>query len=331
MTPVIPSLQNLRLRAQATAGLRDFFNRRGYLEIETRAMRATTATDPYIESFRTIWNAGNQTCYLQTSPEFAHKILLSHHRLPIYEVARVFRNETHGTLHRREFTLVEWYKPDADYRDMMDETEELVRAVSRSLGVKQWFSNAREHAAAVPVTDKPFRRLTVAQAFEEYAGFSPIGLSHHDLVSCARKAGSRVSDDWSWNDIMNCVLVDFVEPRLGMTEPTYLIDYPASMASLAQVRHEPGGDVAERFELYICGIELCNGYSELNDAAELRRRFAEDNDERMRLGLDSLPIDEDLLAALPALQKLGGNALGFERLLMLCLGCDDIAEVMIDI
>ncbi len=331
MIPVIPSLQNLRLRAQALAGLRDFFNRLGYLEIETRAMRATTATDPYIESFRTIWNADNQPYYLQTSPEFAHKILLAHHRHPVYEVARVFRNETHGSLHRREFTLVEWYKPDADYRDMMEETEALVRAVSHSLGANQWVSNAREQSAAVPITDKPFRRLTVAQAFEEYAGFSPIGLSHSELVSCARNAGSRVGDDWSWNDIMNCVLVDFVEPNLGMTEPTYLIDYPASMASLAQVRHEPGGDVAERFELYICGIELCNGYSELNDDAELRRRFAEDNDERIRLGLETLPIDEDLLAALPALQKLGGNALGFERLLMLCLGCDDIAEVMIDL
>lgn len=331
MIPVIPSLHHLKLRAQALAGLRDFFNHRGYLEIETRAMRATTATDPYIESFRTIWNADNQPYYLQTSPEFAHKILLSFHRHPVYEVARVFRNETHGALHRREFTLVEWYKPDADYRDMMDETEALVRAVSQKLGANQWISNAREQSTAVKITDKPFRRLTVAQAFEEYAGFSPIGLSHSELVKCARNAGSRVGDDWSWNDIMNCVLVDFVEPNLGMTEPTYLIDYPASMASLAQVRHENSGDVAERFELYICGIELCNGYSELNDAQELRRRFVEDNDERTRLGLETLPIDEDLLAALPSLQKLGGNALGFERLLMLCLGCDDIAEVMIDI
>ena len=103
------------------------------------------------------------------------------------------------------------------------------------------------------------------------------------------------------------------------------------MASLAQVRHEAGGDVAERFELYICGIELCNGYSELNDAQELRRRFEDDNAERIRLGLSPLPMDEDLLTALPSLGKLGGNALGFERLLMLCLGCDDIAQVMIDL
>ena len=328
---IIPTLQNLKLRAHALAALRDFFNASGYLEVETRAMRPTTATDPYIESFRTIWNADAKPYYLQTSPEFAHKTLLSYHRCPIYEVARVFRNETHGSLHRREFTLVEWYKPEANYRDMMDETEALVRAVSRALGTKSWRSNARENASAIEISDKPFQRITVAQAFEKYAGFSPIGLSQAELVRCARKAGSRVGDDWSWNDVMNCVLVDFIEPHLGMDEPTYLTDYPASMASLAQVRHEPDGDVAERFELYICGIELCNGYSELNDADELRRRFAEDNAERTRLGLETLPDDEDLLAALPKLGKLGGNALGFERLLMLCLGCDDIAQVMIDI
>jgi lysyl-tRNA synthetase class 2 len=331
MNTTIPTLQNLKKRACALATLRDFFNSSGYLEIETRAMRATTATDPYIESFQTTWCADNKPYFLQTSPEFPHKILLSRIRHPIFEVARVFRNEMHGALHRREFTLVEWYKPDADYRDMMAETESLVRAVSRELGTNQWVSNAREKSSAVQISDKPFRRLTVAEAFEEYAGFSPIGLTHNELVKCARKAGSRVGDDWSWNDIMNCVLVDFVEPNLGMAEPTYLIDYPASMASLAQVRHEPGGDVAERFELYICGIELCNGYSELNDAQELRRRFEDDNAERIRLGLAPLPIDEDLLAALPSLGKLGGNALGFERLLMLCLGCDDIAQVMIDL
>lgn len=325
---MFPKFHTLQQRAAALSTVRDFFKASGYLEVETRAMRPTTATDPYIESFKTIWCDSAEPMFLQTSPEYAHKILLSHYRHPIFEIARVFRNEPHGLLHRREFTLIEWYEPETDYRDMMRQTEALVKSVTQALGATYWRSSAREDSTAIP-TDTPFERLTVAQAFEKYAGFSPVGLSKPELIAEARRAGSRVSEDWSWNDIMNCVLVDRVEPYLGMKAPTFLTDYPASMASLAIVRDEPQGSVAERFELYICGIELCNGYSELNDPNELRRRFEEDNAERLNLGLDPLPHDEDLLKALPALGRLGGNALGFERLLMLCLGIDDIDDVMI--
>lgn len=325
---MFPRFTTLQQRASALSTVRSFFQAMGYLEVETRFMRSTTATDPYIESFKTFWNGDEKPYFLQTSPEYAHKILLSQYRHPIYEIARVFRNEPHGLLHRREFTLVEWYHPDTDYRDMMAETEELIRAVTRTLNATHWVSSARETACAIPV-ERPFERLTVAEAFEKYAGFSPMGLSQPDLVQAARKAGSRVSSEWSWNDIMNCVLVDHVEPHLGMQAPTFLTDYPASMASLATLRHERPAPVAERFELYICGIELCNGYSELNDPVELRNRFAEDNAERLKLGLEPLPVDEELLKALPVLGRLGGNALGFERLLMLCLGIHDIDEVII--
>lgn len=325
-----PEWKTLECRARALAALRAFFGQRGYLEIESRAMRETTANDPYIESFKTSWCCGDRPYFLQTSPEYAHKILLSRYRHPIFEVARVFRNEAHGALHRREFTLAEWYMPDADYRDMMSETEALVREISQILGASYWHSNAREDSHPIAITPEPFERLTVSEAFERYAGFSPIGMDKPSLVRAAQSAGSRVSESWSWNDIMNCVLVDRVEPMLGMERPTFLIDYPASMASLAQVRHTPAGDVAERFELYICGIELCNGYSELNDSDELRLRFEADNRERVTLGLEPLPIDEALLSALPALGKLGGNALGFERLLMICLHLDDMSDVMFE-
>ncbi|MBQ9396706.1 MAG: EF-P lysine aminoacylase GenX [Proteobacteria bacterium] len=329
-TMPLPTWHTLEQRALALSAIRAFFNRIGYLEIETRSMRNTTASDPYIESFRTFWNGEEKPYFLQTSPEYAHKILLSHHRHPIYEIARVFRNEPHGLLHRREFTLVEWYHPEYGYRDMMDETEGLIHQVSKALGTEYWHSNARESCRPISV-DMPFERLSVRDAFIRYAGFSPIGMEKPELVSAALKAGCRVSADWSWNDIMNCVLVDCVEPHLGMERPTFLIDYPASMASLAAVRHDNDGDVAERFELYICGIELCNGYSELNDADELKRRFDEDNAERERLGLMRVPDDEALLAALPKLGVLGGNALGFERLLMLCLDLDDMNASMIEV
>lgn len=329
MNHFFPRWETLEKRSKALASVRAFYRHHGYLEIETRSMRATTASDPYIESFKTRWCSDDKPYYLQTSPEYAHKILLSEYRKPIFEIARVFRNEPHGALHRREFTLIEWYRPEADYRDMMDETESLVRHVSQALGTTHWHSNARENSQPIDCST-PFERLTVAQAFERYAGFSPIGLDKHELAEKALQCGSRIREDWSWNDIMNCVLVDRVEPHLGMKKPTFLIDYPASMASLATVRRDPKEPVAERFELYICGIELCNGYSELNNADELRMRFETDNRERIQLGLEPIPPDESLLKALPELGKLGGNALGFERLLMLCLGLDNMGQVMIE-
>ena len=326
----IAPIENLVKRAAANAEVRRFFNSLGYLEIESCAMRPTTATDPYIESFETKTLDG-RTMYFQTSPEYAHKIFLASYRRPIYEIARVFRRELHGEIHRSEFSLVEWYRPDADYRDMMVETENLVRHVSAALGASQWRSGARERGSVIPITPEPFERLTVNDAFMRYAGFEPIGMSRVDLVKAAKNCGCLVGDDWPWCDVFNCALVECVEPKLGMDHPTYLCDYPASMASLAMTRGEGNFAVAERFELYICGIELCNGYSELNDPIELRRRFELDNEERRRLGFETLPIDEDLLAALPHLGKLGGNALGFERLLLLCMGLDDMALVRVDV
>ncbi len=328
--PLIAPIQNLESRSRARAAVRRFFDDLGYLEVESCAMRRTTATDPYIASFETHLITG-ETMYLQTSPEYAHKIFLATYRRPIYEFARVFRREICGEVHRAEFALIEWYKPEADYRDMMTETENLVRSVSAALGTTVWKSNGRNPNASVTITPEPFERLTVNDAFLRHAGFSPIGLSREDLIAEARKVGCIVGDDWPWGDVFNCVLVERVEPNLGMDHPTFLCDYPASMASLAMTRGTGDSAVAERFELYICGIELCNGYSELNDPDELRRRFLCDNVERQQLKFETLPIDEDLLNALPHLGKLGGNALGFERLLMICLGLDDMALVRIDV
>lgn len=329
LTHIAP-IQNLIKRAQANAEVRRFFEEAGYLEIETPAMRPTTATDLYIQSFDTT-TVEHETRYFQTSPEFAHKIFLASYRRPIFEIARVFRKELHGHLHRSEFSLIEWYKPDADYRDMMTETEALVRRISSFLGATAWRSNARKDGCVVPITNEPFERLTVNEAFKRHAGFEPIGLTRDELVEATKKAGCRLEPDATWDDAFFYGLMELVEPYLGMDHPTYLCDYPASMASLAQVRGEGEKAVAERFELYICGIELCNGYSELNDPVELRRRFELDNEERKGKGYPQLPIDEPLLEALPHLGKLGGNALGFERLLMICLGESDMGQVRIDV
>ncbi len=326
----IAPIQNLILRAQANAEVRHFFEEAGYLEIETASMRPTTATDLYIQSFDT-QTVENETRYFQTSPEFAHKIFLATYRRPIFEMARVYRKELHGHLHRSEFSLVEWYKPEADYRDMMTETEALIRRVSACLGAKTWHSDARKVGCTIPITDEPFERLTVNEAFKRHAGFEPIGMTREELIDATRKAGCRVEDNYSWDDAFFYGLMELVEPHLGMDHPTYLCDYPAQMASLAMVRGEGPTAVAERFELYICGIELCNGYSELNDPDELRHRFELDNEARRQKGIEQLPIDEDLLEALPHLGKLGGNAMGFERLLMICLGESDMSQVRIDV
>ncbi len=335
---MVVSIWTLRQGNRAMQAARAFFDGRGYLEVRTRSLRGTTATDAYIESFQTSCVGFPDPFYLQVSPEYAHKIFLAsiHCEVPIYEVARVFRNEPSGRLHSPEFSLIEWYHPGVGYREMMDETEALVRSVSAELGVRQWHSTARFDDALPIDVDSEFERLSVSEAFERYAGFSPLGLSHDALYEAARASGCRVRSDWSDNDLLSCVLVECVEPHLGRERPTFLVDYPASMASLAEVRpvgmvHGRECFVAERFELYICGIELCNGYTELNRAEELRRRMQEDNAERVRLGFEAVPLDEALLCALPQLGRLGGNALGWERLLMLCLGAGHIDEVMIQV
>ena len=289
-------------------------------------MRRTTATDPYIQSFETKWCVDEKTYYLQTSPEFPLKILLAEYNADLFEIARVFRNEEHGNIHLREFTLVEWYRRYQDYRFLMDETESLIKSVAKAVGRTHFSVNGR-----LIEVDQPFRRMTFAEAFERYVGFNPFGMSREELCRAARDVGTRAQPDWSWNDIANCLIVDKIDAHLGATQPTFLIDYPPSMASLARLRHQSGHDVAERFELYVGQVELCNGYSELIDAEELRRRFAEDNSERRRLGYPVLPEDEDLLEALTRMPKTTGNALGFDRLLMLLSGENDIQKVTINI
>lgn len=306
--------------------LRQFFDVRGYLEIQTRALRPSTATDPYVESFKSQWLFGSETLYLQPSPEFAHKIFLAEHFIPIYEVARVFRNEEHGTLHRSEFSLVEWYKPYADYRALMSETFELVLAIAQNLGKERL-----EYKGCSVSLNKGYEILRFRDAFERYTGFNPFALSDSELIEAANNIDCKVNPQWSRNDILNCILIDKIEEKLGFDRPCYLCDYPASMASLARTkRDEDGFEFAERFELYALGVELCNGYSELTDAKEQRRRFELDNIERRNLGYPTLPIDNELLSALPKLGALAGNALGFERLLMLLLSCDDIADLYLD-
>lgn len=338
---VMPALGHLRARAKGLGAVRGFFEARGYLEIETPILRATASMEPHLVSFET-WlllpGVGEKRClYLHTSPEYAMKqALAAYPTQALFQVATVFRNEEHGPTHNHEFSLIEWYKPQADYRDLMDETEALVRAVIGAvrgdaggsgvgLGVGLGVCWRGEEADCA----RAFERLTVRGAFLRYLGLDLDALGEvEDLRAAARSVGSAPGDDWPWEDIFHLLMLDHIEPRLGVGVPCFLIDYPPRLAALARLRAlEHGAAVAERFELYVCGLELCNGFSELTDPTEQRARFEDEQRQRAALGLPVHALDEGLLAVLGALPPCAGNALGLDRLLMLALGAEAISQV----
>lgn len=316
------SLPALQARAAMLAQLRAFFAERSVLEVETPVLSSAAVTDPQLRSFVTGYHgpAGpdDGRLYLHTSPEFPMKRLLAAGSGPIYQVCRVFRDGEAGRRHNPEFTLLEWYRPGFDHHALMDEVDALVRRLLPSeldLG--------------------PTQRLSYAEAFQRHADVDPHTAETTDLVRRAEAAGvggatGLAADDRDgWLDLL---LVTLVEPQLGRGSPCFVYDYPVSQASLARVR-APGADggaaVAERFELYLEGVELANGFHELADAGEQARRFALDLAERRRHGEAAVPMDDRLLAALNAgLPPCSGVALGLDRLLMLALGADSIDQVL---
>ncbi len=312
------TLDNLRLRARLLAAVRDFFAERGVLEVDTPLLYPATVTDPHIQSFTTQYTgpgaAAGRTLYLQTSPEFAMKRLLAAGSGPIYQLGKVFRNGEAGRRHNPEFTLLEWYRPDFELADLMSEVDALVRYVvgtSLALG--------------------PAQHLSYAEAFIRYVGIDPHTVSDDALRQCATHhgiapvMGLAANERDGWLDLL---LTHIIEPQLGQGCPLFLFDYPPSQAALARIR--PGNPaVAERFELYIQGMELANGYYELGDAIEQQRRFEVDCAKRHTAGLPSLPLDERLLAALDAgLPECCGVALGVDRLIMLAAGVSAIDDIM---
>jgi len=316
------SLEALRARAAMLAQLRAFFAERSVLEVETPVLSSAAVTDPQLHSLVTDYHgpAGpdDGRLYLHTSPEFPMKRLLAAGTGPIYQVCRVFRDGEAGRRHNPEFTLLEWYRPDFDHHALMDEVDALVRRLLPSdyeLG--------------------PTQRLSYAEAFQRYAGVDPHTAETSELIRRAEAAGEAgapglaADDRDGWLDLL---LVTLVEPRLGQGSPCFVHDYPVSQASLARVRAagtDDGPDVAERFELYLEGMELANGFHELADAGEQARRFALDLAERHRRGESAVPMDDRLLAALDAgMPSCSGVALGLDRLLMLALGADSIDQVL---
>ena len=320
----------LLARGRIVAALRAWFAARDFIEVETGALQVSPGNETHLHAFATTLVAPDGTSsrlYLRTSPEFACKKLLAAGERRIVEFAKVFRNRERGALHHPEFTLVEWYRAGEPYGTLMADCAAILAVAAEAAGTKQLsFRGRSADAFAEP------ERLTVAEAFARFAGIDLLATlpggepDREALARAATAAGIRIGDDDRWGDIFSRVLVEKIEGHLGIGRATILDQYPAMQAALAR----PASDrrVAERFELYACGVELANGFGELTDAAEQRRRLEREMAEKERLYGERYPIDEDFLAALAAMPQACGIALGLDRLVMLATGASRIEQVL---
>jgi lysyl-tRNA synthetase class 2 len=315
-------LQTARARQVLYAALRAYFSGHGYLEVETPCLVPAPGMEPHITAFEVPFvpetGVGKaQALYLHSSPEYAMKRLLAAGSGPIFQICKVFRNGEVAPAHNPEFTLLELYRPEADYRGVMAELESALRAGSLALGADSAFEQV------------PYERVTVRDALLRATGIDlrqcPDASS---LGAAAAAVGVRVDPGDTFDDVFFRLFLEKVEPGLGRERPTYLVDYPASMAALSRLS-PTDPTVAERFELYVDGVELANGFSELTCADEQRRRLEEERALRMRLGRRAYPLDERFLAALPQMPPSGGVAVGLDRVLMLLTKSRTIGEVLL--
>jgi lysyl-tRNA synthetase class 2 len=313
-------------RNRITAALKAWFASEGFVETEAAILQVSPGNETHLHGFSTdlIGPDGTRaTRYLHTSPEFALKKLLAAGEDKIVDFARVFRNRERGPLHAPEFTMVEWYRAEAPYQAIMADCAALLAEAARAAGTETLAWRGR--------TADPFaepERLTVAEAFLLHAGIELVGClrDRAGFATAAISRGVRIAADDTWSDIFSRVLVEKVEPKLGIGRATLLCDYPMSEAALARAKPEDPR-LAERFELYACGVELANGFAELTDTAEQRRRFAADMDEKERIHGERYPLDEDFLAALAHMPEASGVAHGLDRLVMLATGAGSIDQV----
>ncbi|MBS0411682.1 MAG: EF-P lysine aminoacylase GenX [Proteobacteria bacterium] len=322
----------LVLRGRIKTAIRAWFEARDFTEVEAAALQVSPGNEAHLHAFATeaIGPAGERTpLYLHTSPEFAAKKLLAAGERRIFDFARVWRNRERGPLHHPEFTMLEWYRAEEPYETLMEDCAALLALAARTAGTTMFrFRGIDCDPFAAP------ERLTLAEAFERFAGVDLLasvaadGSTDRDaLAASATGAGVRVAGDDTWADIFSRVLVEKVEPRLGAGRPTILCEYPVSEAALARPK-AADPRVAERFELYACGVELANAFGELTDAGEQRRRFEAEMAEKARVYGERYPIDEDFLAALEIMPAASGSALGFDRLVMLATGASRIEQVL---
>jgi elongation factor P--(R)-beta-lysine ligase len=326
-----------RARAALYRSMRAGLEARGSLEVETPIAVPFAGQEPHLRPFETRFtpdppvppggiDAGRRL-HLHTSPEYAMKRLLGREGFRrCHQIARVFRDGEVSRTHNPEFTLLEFYASPGSAESVMRDLEELLQDAAPALNGST-VAPARAGRKLVDL-GAPFERLTCQAAFDRFAGFDPLPLDAEALSQAARAVGVRPASGASWDDLFTQILLEKVEPCLGIERPTYLTDYPASQAALARLK--PGDPrVAERFELYASGLELANGFSELSDAAEQRRRLGEEQELRRSLNREVFPLDEKFLSALPHIGEAGGVAVGLDRVLMLLTGARDIAEVLL--
>lgn len=315
-------LPALRRRARLAAAVRAFFDTRGYVECETPYAVVAPGDEVHLRAFATVRispTGERQKLWLNTSPEFAMKKLLAGGTERIFQLARVWRNNEGSSLHAPEFTMLEWYRPHGTMADLMDETEDLLRAVLPPVVI----------ANGIQCDLRRFERLTVAEAFARHCGGADVIGTEGDAAALAAQAGERLRPGEDWEDLFFRLLLARIEPAIGRENPSFLTHWPAAQAALA--RRDPADPrVALRFELFACGMELANAFEELTDAAEQRARFEVDRARRHALyGGPDWELDEDFLAALAhGMPPCAGIAMGFDRLAMLAAGAADIGEVL---
>jgi lysyl-tRNA synthetase class 2 len=314
-------LPYLRRRARLIAAIRAFFHARGYVEVETPYAVPAPGEEVHLSAFATERrhpDGGREPLYLHTSPEFAMKRLLVAGAGPIFQIARVWRNGEGGALHAAEFSLLEWYRPGASLDALIAETMALLRAVLPPVVA----------CRGVTTDLSDYERITVAEAFSRHVGVDLLACGE-DAAALAAASGERLRDGESWEDVFFRLLLGRIEPHLGRVRPSFLTHWPAAQAALA--RRDPADPrVAERFELFVCGIELANAFAELTDAGEQRARFLADRARRAALyGGAGWPLDEDFLAALGhGMPPAAGIALGLDRLAMIASGANEISDVL---
>jgi lysyl-tRNA synthetase class 2 len=320
----------LLARGRILSALREWFRRRGFLEAETPALQVSPGNEVHLHAFATelVTPGGSRNpLYLHTSPEFTCKKLLAAGEARVFSVGHVFRNRERGPLHHPEFTMLEWYRTNEPYEALMEDCAAILVEAAKAAGALrlEWKGKSADPYA------KP-ERLSVADAFQRHVGIDlllTLGAAEPDrdkLATAANAAGIQIAGDDTWSDIFSRILVERIEPQLGIGHAVLLDRYPLPEAAWAQPDSDPR--LARRFELYACGVELANGFAELTDAKEQQRRFEEAMAERRRRYGEDYPIDRDFLEALAQMPPASGIALGLDRLVMLATGATRIEQVL---
>ncbi|MBX5483028.1 MAG: EF-P lysine aminoacylase GenX [Myxococcaceae bacterium] len=311
-----------RARQALYRGLREFFFAEGYEEVETPILVPTPGMEPHITAFPVRYEPETgvgtaRDLFLHTSPEYAMKRLLADGAGPIFQICKVFRNGEVSSTHNPEFTMLEFYRPNADYRRIMADLEGALAAAEAKVGRSSVFQK------------RPFERLTVRDALLRETGIDlKVARDAESLAPQVQALGIAVDPKDTFDDLFFRVFLDRVERKLGVERPTFLLDYPISMASLSRAS-PTDPTVAERFELYVGGLELCNGFSELTDPVEQRRRLVEEQDFRRTHGRRVYPLDERFIEAVGRMPPCSGVAVGLDRVLMLMLGTRRIDDVLL--